>query len=57
MTEEKRFEILLEDIQGKVNILVEGQQILKEYIDKKFEEHEKKMMERFDVIELKIEAI
>ncbi|MDI6736027.1 MAG: hypothetical protein QME42_07535 [bacterium] len=57
MTEEKRFEILLEEIRGKFNILIEGQQVLKEYIDRKFEEHEEKEDERFRIIDSKLEGL
>jgi len=57
MTEKKRFEILLEDIQEKVNTLVEGQQISIEYVNKRFGEFEERILERFEITDLKILAL
>jgi len=52
MTEEKRFEILLEEMRGRFDLLLDCSKDLKEYkeyIDRKFEEHEKKKMKDLEL--------
>jgi len=71
MIQEKRFEILLEEMRGRFDglvdghkalvdgqkVLADGQRDLKEYIERKFKKQEKKEEERFGIIDVKLEGL
>lgn len=57
MTEEKRFEILLEEIREQGKIFVEGQRILKETLTREMKEIEERLSERISLLELHVKAL